>query len=311
VRVEIRGIRSVEIDDVLQTDNVLVGTVRLVNGIAVPDEAIRSFLEGLYVPEPDGDPKPLTFADGEKYLRALPHSLRGTYLWAVLREGAAHCEIGYMRLRSGCVIEDPLERLMRFCREEYDYYDGILSSDPNRVEPIDVLATVSMNSYVNNAVRIRSVHRNLAGICDPLLAQIPVDADLLFFDVYERRVRALLEAAIQVPGVLIPVATKVLHRKRPFLIPMLDNVVIGYYLETSGHSDRWPWSQDKSKAAAVASEVLRDFRDDLHALNTEIEALRETLRVQGYSLSPVRILELLVWTQVEPVGYYRGATSRA
>ena len=53
---------------------------------------------------------------------------------------------------------------------------------PNRVEPIDVMVTIAMNSFVNNATIVRLVHRGLAVRCDAILYRIPVNADLLTFD---------------------------------------------------------------------------------------------------------------------------------
>jgi hypothetical protein len=204
-------------------------------------------------------------------------------------------------LLSGLTIANPLDRLERFCAEEYVYYDGIPSSEPNDIEPLDVLATVSVNSFVNSATQVRRVHRGLAAVCDPILAEIPEDADLLEFDQSLEIARRLLHAAVQVRGVLVPVAVKVLHRKRRNLIPMLDNVLLKYYL-----GGRLPAStQNARTAAAVAIEVLKVFRADLRVSAPEIRLICAHLSTAGYKLSPVRALEILVWTQVEPVGYYR------
>ncbi len=60
----------------------VVGVVELRDAVAVPDERARKILTTLVVVVP-GDPKRrLQFDDGETYLEALQHNLRGTYLWA-------------------------------------------------------------------------------------------------------------------------------------------------------------------------------------------------------------------------------------
>jgi Family of unknown function (DUF6308) len=168
-----------------------------------------------------------------------------------------------------------------------------------------VLATVSVNAFFRvSADTVRRIHRGLVVACEPLLPRIPEDADLLTLDPSLGTVEQLLHAAVQVPFVLIPVATKVLHRKRRNLIPMLDNVVLAHYLKTA--PQKLPAAtQDKRKAAKVAMVVLAHFRDDLRAAHAEIATMRESLAAEGFVLSPVRILELLVWTQVEERGYYR------
>lgn len=212
-----------------------------------------------------------------------------------------------LRLPSGLEVMNPAEMLLAFCREEYAYYDGILSGNPWRIEPVDVLATVSMNSNLQGATEVRKVHRGLAAACEPLLGEIPADADLVAPDAPLDRVEGLLHVACLVPGVLVPRAAKVLHRKRRRLIPMLDTVVIGYFLDAFGRRDLRGATQDKHRAAGVAGVVLRWFRDDLEVVAEQVEALAATLGREGFPLTSVRILEALVWMSVEPIGYYRQA----
>jgi hypothetical protein len=211
-----------------------------------------------------------------------------------------------LALPSGRNIPDPLERLSAFCAEEYPYYDGVGDSHPNRVEPVDVMVTIAVNSYVTRADQVRTIHRGLAEACDPLLARIPFEANLLSFDSGLEQFRALLHAAVQVRGVLTAVATKVLHRKRRNFIPMLDNVVLKYYLTAAGHS---AWLDTKAQngktAAGAAVKVAEMFRNDLRETLPEIEALCASLAKAGSPLTPVRVLEILLWTQTEVNGYYR------
>lgn len=126
--------------------------------------------------------------------------------------------------------------MLRFANEEWPYYDGIPDRDPSRLLPDDVLATVAMNAfpYSATATKIRTIHQGLARACDRLLAEIPADVDIRTFDLDNTHAKALFEAACGVRGVLLPVATKVLHRKRPGWLPMLDTVVNHGYLDTLG-----------------------------------------------------------------------------
>jgi Family of unknown function (DUF6308) len=160
-------------------------------------------------------------------------------------------KVSRLELASGCVVERPDERMLAFCRNEFAYYDAFQSADPNRIDPLDVLATVAMNSRVDTAKKVRQVHEGLASRCDPILPSIPEDADLLDFEEWRRPLRDLLDAAVQTPGVLVATATKVLHRKRRFLISMLDSVVLRHYLAAKPASLRVCVESDyKSKPAA-------------------------------------------------------------
>ncbi|MFH1329802.1 MAG: DUF6308 family protein [Actinomycetota bacterium] len=209
-----------------------------------------------------------------------------------------------MDLSSGLSIAEPAVRLLAFCHEEYAYYDGIASGDPDRVDPIDVLATVSMNSRVNDAAGVRSVHRGLSAACEPILPHIPEDADLLDFDLGV--VEELLDAACRVHGVLIAVATKVLHRKRRRLIPMLDSVLIDHYLAIGVETNR-AWLGYGTRAAGAVMPVLKAFRADLGEAAPDLEGLSGPLVAEGFRLTSLRMLELLIWMEREPRGYYRSA----
>jgi hypothetical protein len=196
-------------------------------------------------------------------------------------------------------------RLLRFCREEYIYYDGISDLAPHRIDPIDVLATVSVNSFVNNAALVRKVHRGLASRCDSLLAKIPVDADLMCYDSELSEFRQLIHAAVQAPQVLVAVATKVLHRKRRNFIVMIDSVFTSHYAKARKNPEWVEKSQIKATAAEVAVEIAKAFREDLQSAYTRIVGLQATLASAGYELTLVRILEILTWIETEPSAYYR------
>jgi hypothetical protein len=221
--------------------------------------------------------------------------------------GALEPESSGLALPSGLRIDqaDAQARMLRFCKAEDIYYDGIQDLAPNRVEPVDVLATIAMNSRVDDAAKIRRVHRGLASQCNTLLAEIPVDADLLTFDPELHEFEKLIRAAVSLQGVLVPVATKVLHRKRRNFIPMLDNVVMGYYIGNVLSADLNEKSQFKATAAQAAVEVLKAFRADLRRVRQHVLAISGQLPRAGFDLTPVRILEVLVWTETEPGGYYR------
>ena len=70
-----------------------------------------------------------------------------------------------------------MERLLRFCREEDPYYDGIPSACPNKIEPMDVLATLAMSSYLS-AEASAECTAGCPSTATPILAAIPADRNL-------------------------------------------------------------------------------------------------------------------------------------
>jgi hypothetical protein len=218
-----------------------------------------------------------------------------------------------LRLSQALEIDDPQGRLLRFSSEEYPYYDGVADLAPDRIEPIDVLVTWSVNSniyrvdpkktFVDPAAKMRAIQRAMAARCPPILSQIPTDADLLTFDHDLQIIRKLLSRAIQVTGVGTAVATKVLHRKRRNFIPMLDNVVRDHYLtalEVRSLNTPENWA-NKELNLALALKALIGFREDLRESRSAVAGYREFLHAANYSLSPVRILEILIWTKLRRV----------
>ncbi len=185
---------------------------------------------------------------------------------------------------------------MAFVDQEYDYYDAIPSKGHNHISPKDVIVTAAMNSQLT-AGKIRSVHREMSKKCDPILGEIPADASLLNLDVDEPLL-ALLEAACSVRFVLVPVATKILHRKRRDLIPILDNVVMRHYVGEKGVRR----AQNKIHAPGIGMECLGSFRTDLAAAGKELQTILDS---QSFRLTGVRALEALIWMEVEPSGSYR------
>jgi Family of unknown function (DUF6308) len=106
--------------------------------------------------------------------------------------------------------------------------------------------------------------------------------------------------------VLIVVATKVLHHKRPALVPMLDSAPVRYYAERLGQPRLVGHATgEKNRAADAASTALGAFRADLVGVPVELEAIRAEMASAGYQLTALRILEVLLWMDCEDRGYYR------
>lgn len=213
-----------------------------------------------------------------------------------------------IRFPSGLVIEDPLERLLRFCREEYEYYDAVPPGDPNRIEPLDILATVGINSRIDTAAKVRTVHRGMSAATNSLLEGIPEDAQLHLFGNLDP-VHDLFAAAMTTKFVLLATATKVLHRKRTGLIPIMDSVVVGHYVrDDAAEKALFQRSfENRTAAADIGRLTVARLREDLLDKFDAVDALRHRLGSEGFHLSHVRITDILVWTERELAGSYRGA----
>ena len=82
--------------------------------------------------------------------------------------------------------------------------------------------------------------------------------------------------------------TKALHPKRPALIPILDSVVQRFL------ADDDLGAQAPFKARAL--ELVRGYKRDLDRNSIAVRGIRRELAKRGFTLTDVRILDLLIWS---------------
>lgn len=91
-----------------------------------------------------------------------------------------------------------------------------------------------------------------------------------------------------IPEVRLARQTKVLHKKRFALIPILDYVLETYLRRV----DRLRRTGD---AARDAVELIRSYKRELDANLLAIQALQRELRQRGIDLTECRLLDLFLW----------------
>lgn len=155
----------------------------------------------------------------------------------------------------------------------YSYYDALHDSDPDDVGPIDVLAAAALHPKITRAdLEWFARHRKtLQG----LLEQLPREVDLA--DADPTPVNTIATLADR--GVELSLLSKVLHRKRPKLIPLLDRTLTGWYRR-----------QLRTQSAAAWPELVRALAEDLRANADEIAALRPIA-----PLTDLRIADIVIW----------------
>jgi hypothetical protein len=202
------------------------------------------------------------------------------------------------------VIERPFEALKDvFSRSWSVAYDGRAAPGHSQTDRI-VLDDVRM---INSAMGARSPHGDWRGLIgrNPLPELVAVDpswdAVLMTNENWqqqrvEERVAALLSAVMGRPGIGPARASKVLHLKRPALIPVCDSRL----LRVLGIAQ----TQDD----AILT-VLRHLRGEGGRLEVQLKVLQERLAGKGLQRPLIRILEVLVWGSTEPA--FRGGLGSA
>jgi hypothetical protein len=193
-------------------------------------------------------------------------------------------------LQTGIVIDDCESKLAEFCQKDASYrrYDlppdvkednELIEKDIQfanrmgaRMGPLVIKSVVDRRKAINSALAciVPSV-----SISDPSIPWIALEQ---------------LFTATLGPEVGPARVTKILHKKRPKLIPILDSVVVSY-CKVACNDDL----QNKETCSVMISYVKR-IKDDI---NKNLDALKEAIQVGDLKLTVVRAFDILLWAYSE------------
>ena len=177
------------------------------------------------------------------------------------------------------------------------YLDWRPGTDPDRLMPEDLAVTILINSRVGPAA-FKSAQDHGAELDLAVLPNMPLEetsADL------RDQVARLIADVARWDGYAASVATKILHKKRPRLIPILDNqAIFGAYMNSQ-------WPERRSATESVWAETR--IRQALEWIWTDLTRLENTDAWDALSdIEPTRSrIELfdMVWWEhfrrLEPV----------
>ena len=163
--------------------------------------------------------------------------------------------------------------------------------DPARLLPVDVLAPALLDAPVRGAhlVAMHGSAGQYRALLDAMQAVLAdEDAAHARFEEQDldaatgpwRLVRAALQASDRTAGLKASKVTKILHRKRPSLVPIFDSRVAGFY----GVSSRTPWL------------LWPLLKTEMLASRDWLEALPGSTRTpDGRQLSALRVLDIVIW----------------
>jgi hypothetical protein len=177
-----------------------------------------------------------------------------------------------------------------------DSYDSVVAKavDPNRITSSDITA-------INRTMRARSPHlawSDLVGLeLAPWLEAVPPELDLVEtsdedwqrFEA-EQKIQGIFEAVLG-PHRALPVATKVLHIKRPRLFPIIDRLVAEMIGSALGE-------ESFVRMAEHGNRIMLHIRQQAR-LETNFKGLsqiRGLLAERGLPRSLVRIIDGLLWS---------------
>jgi hypothetical protein len=189
-------------------------------------------------------------------------------------------------------VPDALDHIRRYCglpwsggspeTWAYRYFDLVPSEFSDEVTSVDVLAAAALHPGLSRTDLAFFVDRadDLSG----WLRGVPVDAELQSAD---SELLAHLGALVDFDDVSITLLSKVLHRKRPSLIPLLDRHIVDWYRPVTG----------ERSATLAWAPIIRAMQHDLNAdANGSLSAIADALRPElPTSPSAIRLIDIAIW----------------
>jgi hypothetical protein len=191
---------------------------------------------------------------------------------------------------AGRVIPNALDRIRRYCGLAWSggppetwawhYYDEVPTEQDNNVTPVDVLCAAALHPGLSRADL--TFFRNRRDDISAWLALVPNERRLCEISNGVEEHLANLPEHFQ--DISVSLLSKVLHRKRPHVIPLLDRHVVDWYRPVTG----------KRVMAEAWGPIVRAMRD------AELDGEQRLL----YSIAFVP-LETELWPSSD-VDYQRG-----
>jgi hypothetical protein len=192
-------------------------------------------------------------------------------------------------LSGGVEVENPLELALEFLTA-YSTYEAIDASGPASFDETDLRLANRSGARIAAAEIAAILERR--GKIERALRKIRPDASLAgaISSVPWISLTELFDAFADVPGVGLSKMTKAPHPKRRALIPILDSVVQAYL--TSGESG----TRQSASFGGRATALVGRYKEDLDRNLSALRAIQRELAGREYTLSEVRILDLLIWS---------------
>lgn len=176
----------------------------------------------------------------------------------------------------------------RFIKRGYGLYDGYPVPCDDEITIGDVCASITINSYIvlPDVRRFLSRRQEISALLQD------VAPDLCLLNASENlidQIGDLVDTLSEIEHIGFGKVTKVLHKKRPKLIPVID----GYVLDAL-HKN-FPWLM-RGSAQRSFSQVLRVYRNaQRHVQELLLQLTVQLRQEQEIDLTEGRALSYLIW----------------
>jgi hypothetical protein len=196
-----------------------------------------------------------------------------------------------MKLKSGLRIPKAKELILGFVKAWYPMYDGVEVAVDNELRVTEIALSVMLNSQIsgNTGGEIYNKRKPI----QKALKKIPVDVDLLSIPIGETipglgGIAEAVDEMCSLHRVKLSVSTKILHKKRPLLIPIFDSQVEAQYSGSIPDSSNMEYGE-------YCNAMIRLVHEDMIAAKQELLDLCNLLKKNGTPMTPLRVLNAMTW----------------
>ena len=196
-----------------------------------------------------------------------------------------------IELGNGKHIDGCLERVLRYRREypRYEEYDSMDIAQDSKLRDSEIRVANKLRARIG-LLELQRFQRNRTRI-EAALRSIPVAVALDDSWAIQQSIWKAIENVYRACwdyGVREARTTKVLHKKRPELIPIIDGkMVIGrYYAEYRG---------PKKLGVPGMVAVTKQIRQDMIENRGSLRRLQKELVEAGINLTRVRLFDMVLW----------------
>ena len=200
-----------------------------------------------------------------------------------------------IRLRYDIIFENPESRIREYCEiKVYRSYDDKHSVD-NNISNEDIEAANNLFAMIGRydkteskqlLIQSSNISKILSAIPNTDLPGIP-DTEWLEL---RAKIKKLFMLLLSIRGIGLAKTTKILHLKRPKLIPVLDSFVIKFLLDVDISEI------EKTRQVAIGLNALDQVRNLIRTQRTAFEQLVKKTSNLPIPLTTVRLFDILCWT---------------
>jgi len=201
----------------------------------------------------------------------------------------------WLLLSDGTQIPDPWDLMVNYYeRDAHELYDSLAVPQDNKLD-LAALSSLAFFEVFNPRLEQWRHLWTLRSEIEAMLGRIPPGLELTSEEIPWLAIADIFDFfSNAVGGFGFARTSKVLHKKRPHLIPILDRLVTDHY-RTIQETVFGEKPRREKMFGWAAAETILAIRNDVIANKEALVELQSECKARGINLSLVRTFDVIVW----------------